>query len=261
MPEKKLIDFGKNGETIKGLEVIDSHAHLGRYPGFVIYDSRIEDMIREMDRVGVSKTAISEMSALEGDFIYGNNQAKSAIDKFPDRVLGYIFVNPNFSYGLADEVERCLAMGGFKGIKVHVGCNYPYSGEKYKECWEVADKYKLPVLAHTWGDKDVETMGKVGRDFPKTKILLGHSGAEDFYKNIEQVRKSDNVYLEITMSRSPLGLIEKFVNEVGSERVVFGSDLPFISLTHQIGKVLFARISEKEKEDILSRNAKRIFGL
>ena len=66
------------------------------------------------------------------------------------------------------------------------------------------------------------------------------------------------VYLDLTFSRSPRGLVARFVREVGSEKVVWGSDGWFMSNCQQIGKVLGAEIDDQDKERILSLNAPAI---
>ncbi|RKY30269.1 MAG: metal-dependent hydrolase, partial [Candidatus Omnitrophota bacterium] len=42
--------------------------------------------------------------------------------------------------------------------------------------------------------------------------------------------------------------------------IVFGSDIPFLSQTHQIGRIIFADISEEDKKKILCDNPKKILG-
>ena len=56
------------------------------------------------------------------------------------------------------------------------------------------------------------------------------------------------------------GLIEYMVETAGSEKVVFGSDLPWYSQHYHAGAVLFARISDDARHDILHRNAERLLG-
>ena len=51
--------------------------------------------------------------------------------------------------------------------------------------------------------------------------------------------------------------IEFFVKEVGSERVTFGTDNPFIDPRPQIGRVGLADISSDEKLNIFGRNIRR----
>ena len=56
------------------------------------------------------------------------------------------------------------------------------------------------------------------------------------------------------------GLIEYMVETAGSHKVVFGSDLPWYSQHYHAGAVLFARISDEARHDILHRNAERLLG-
>jgi predicted TIM-barrel fold metal-dependent hydrolase len=74
-------------------------------------------------------------------------------------------------------------------------------------------------------------------------------------------KKRPNIYLDQATSQAGYGWIERFVREVGAEKILFGSDMPFISAPQQIGKVLYARISDADKRKILGENAKRIFRL
>ena len=50
------------------------------------------------------------------------------------------------------------------------------------------------------------------------------------------------------------GFIEMAVRELGAERVVFGSHLPSRSLGTELGKILGAEISERDKRRILGQN-------
>jgi len=67
------------------------------------------------------------------------------------------------------------------------------------------------------------------------------------------------VILDLTTSNHCYGMIEHAVATVGADRIVFGSDTPFISAAGAVGKVLYARIPDEDKAKILGGNAKRIF--
>jgi predicted TIM-barrel fold metal-dependent hydrolase len=68
------------------------------------------------------------------------------------------------------------------------------------------------------------------------------------------------------MPRAPVGgaqisgVVEYLVETAGSEKVVFGSDLPWYSQHYHAGAILFARISDEARHDILHRNAERLLG-
>jgi len=54
-------------------------------------------------------------------------------------------------------------------------------------------------------------------------------------------------------------VIEYFVREVGSERVLFGTDLPMRDPGPQLAWVVFAEIPFEDKLNILYKNAERLF--
>jgi hypothetical protein len=53
--------------------------------------------------------------------------------------------------------------------------------------------------------------------------------------------------------------IEKLVEGIGSERVLYGTDLPWFDPMYPTGCVAHAAIGEEDKRNILYRNAMRLF--
>lgn len=56
-----------------------------------------------------------------------------------------------------------------------------------------------------------------------------------------------------------MNIVEYFVEEVGSERILFGTDLPWFDPAYGIGCVVSARITDRDRYSILCGNARRIF--
>ena len=54
------------------------------------------------------------------------------------------------------------------------------------------------------------------------------------------------------------GIIEYMVQESSSKKIVFGTDMPWYSPHYTAGAVLFARIDDEARHDILHRNAERL---
>ena len=163
---------------------------------------------------------------------------------------------------MADEIERCFEQPGFAGFKIHVSWNgYPYDGPRYLPLYEFAEARRLPILAHTWGDESVRALARSARAHPGVPFLAGHSGAGDVEITLEEARRTPNLFLELTYSGGTPWLVERLVREVGAERVVWGSDTILFAASHQIGKVVFADISEAEQALVLGGNARRLFGL
>ena len=91
-------------------------------------------------------------------------------------------------------------------------------------------------------------------------LLLGHSLHGAWGEAVAIARESPNVYLELTAVLDDRGVLELFVAEGLSERLLFGTDLPWFDPHHGIGAVLSAEITDADRHNILHRNAERLLG-
>ena len=69
---------------------------------------------------------------------------------------------------------------------------------------------------------------------------------------------SPNVLVETSGFDATAGFIEMAVEELGAERIIFGSHLPSRSLGTELGKVTGAEVSEKAKHLILGENYRNL---
>jgi len=254
---KSLLEKARNGKPLGLRPGIDMHGHIGRC-NFSIPDFSGASLVRSMDKVGIRKILLSHMNCMNFDVRWGNDVVAREIRNYPGRIEGYVSLWPDSSKNVHNEIKRCLKLG-FGGIKMHNVNKVRYNDPVYAPAWEVANERYLPVLMHTWGDEP--TMGDVramAEKYPGAVLLTGHSGASAEEKYIALAKEMPNVYLELCYSQGPRGLVERFVQAVGAEKIVFGSDALFYSLHHQVGKVIGANIAEKEKEMILGENAARL---
>lgn len=259
--ESELVNMMKTGQPIT-MPVIDIHAHLGDYCAMYTPNADARGMVEEMDRVGVNVAAISTIAALSADYVAGNDLAAAAAREFPGRFLGYASVNPHYGDLSTDELTRCFDEHGFRLIKIHPGLHvYPLTGKAYECVYEFAARRNAPVLTHTWdGDKTCspEVAAEAARRYPEVKFLWGHSGAPNWRAAADLACELPNVFLELACSQVVLGQVEYFLTRMPAERVLFGSDFPFLSLPQQVAKVVFADISETDKRKILHENAARL---
>jgi predicted TIM-barrel fold metal-dependent hydrolase len=52
-----------------------------------------------------------------------------------------------------------------------------------------------------------------------------------------------------------------FIEKIGCERILFGSDIPFGTMKWELEKILSLPISEEKRDWILSKNLKRLVKL
>lgn len=95
--------------------------------------------------------------------------------------------------------------------------------------------------------------------YNRTTFIMAHLGKESY---IDAVKKASygNVYVDTSgMASMKNMLIEYAVSQIGSDRILFGTDT--YSAASQRGRIEFSMIKEKDKENILVNNAKRLFKL
>ena len=259
-------DQVKSALPLGDVAVIDCHGHLGSWQLVHMAKNTVEDTVRTMDRLGIDRLCLSPFLGCFGDFRRGNDMLGEALRQYPDRLIGQFTVNPHYADEILPELERCRSEYGVRMLKIHPFCHeYPADGEGYRQLWAYANDNRLVVLSHTWeSDKNCGPgmFGKIATDYPEAKIILAHAGGtqEGCRQTIEVLRGHENLYLDTATSQLHIGMIERFVGELGAERVLFGSDIPLLEPAAQLGRIALAKIEEAEKEMILGLNAKRLLG-
>ena len=263
--------------------LVDLHGHWGPFGGLYLPAAAAERMAAALRRAGVTRIVCSSSDALLADPHEGNREIQAAVDRYPDLVSAYWSVNPNYPEVAARAPEGWSASRGFVGFKLlpdyHV---YPVTGDRYRPALECANERGLLVLVHTWGGSACDSpqmLEEVAARYPRAVFLMGHSGYGDWDASLRVARERPNVYLELTAvyaahdfpmmpsgSGTPSalmsclqvnGIIERMVEEAGSRKIVFGSDMPWYS-PHYAAAVLFAHITDEARHDILHRNAERL---
>jgi len=256
-----------SGRPVSSFEIIDCHGHMGYWHNFNIPARTATDMVRLMDRAGIRSIVAGGHAGIGPDFRLGNDEVLAGMREFPGRIHGYCCVNPHYpACEMRDELSRCFD-AGMIAVKIHPSMHgYPVDGEGYRPAWEFANERGCCLLSHTCvgdGNCGIGMFEKPARDFPNVNVILGHSGFgyEGARQCIELASKCPNVYLDITASTFYTGLVERMVKGVGPERVLFGTDLPFIDCRGQVGRMAFSDLDAEQLELILGANARRLFGI
>jgi predicted TIM-barrel fold metal-dependent hydrolase len=244
----------------EGVPAMDAHCHFGKFTNFYIPDNRAERMIAAMDRLGIRRACISSLLAIFSDVRAGNDEVAAEVDRHPGRFIGLTVVNPNFPRQITAELERCYERG-FRGIKLHCPVHqYSAGGAAYEAVWKFAAERKASVLVHTL-PQDMPHIGRVAKAYPEATIIVAHSNQPKFEDCFKVMGENPNVYADTVSSGFANRLIERMVNAVGSEKVLFGTDVPYIDPFSQYAKVAFARLDDEAKQNIFYRNAQRIYRL
>lgn len=246
--------------------VYDMHGHMGGH--YAIYFKRCEpaDVTAHMDRAGVKRLVFSHHYAL-WEPSFRNEKVYEICKAFPDHLRFYVAVNPHYPEFIKEDLALFDRWQPYAvGIKMLAGYHKVNVTDKaYEYALAFANERGIPVLNHTWGGRghfnDGPSILKIVQKYPNAVFFHGHSLFGD-YEYAEKVVKesSGRSYLELTAVPGENGMIEKLCELVGSEKILYGTDMPWFDEFQGIGGVVAAKISDTDKRNILCDNAERILG-
>jgi predicted TIM-barrel fold metal-dependent hydrolase len=226
----------------------------------------VPNLVREMDEMGIRQSLL-----LPIDFPVLSQNAGVALGaaKKEPKLLSLGSVHP-YAADPERRLDSQLALGA-RGIKMHpavqlVRPDSPRAQSLYRMCG-ARDMFVL------WHCGPVGIEGRYPRHLsqvrhylkpivenPRTRFVLGHSGALQFDQALELQRRYPNVWLE-TSSQS-LANVEEMVRRADPDRVVHGSDWPFYHPAMSISKILIATEGRPEiRHKFLWSNAAALLGL
>jgi len=252
-----LLEKGRLGEPLAEYDIVDMHAHL--MGGFAPHgEDPAEHLIRAMDQSGVQTSLVSSLACGGFRMEACNDLMCEALRKYPDRLLGYVYLWPGDPEAVRAEVERRLAQG-FTGLKMLVLMGYPYTYPGYAPALAIANDRRLPVLLHTYGGQPgLDDVPVLAERYPEANFVLAHAGAQQVAHHLRVAGRVEHAYLELSTSTATYRAVETLFENVPLERIVWGADDLPLNMSHQLGKVLGAQIPDEAKVQILSVNPRRL---
>ncbi|MBI3005816.1 MAG: amidohydrolase family protein [Ignavibacteriales bacterium] len=257
--------------------IIDIHGHIGTFKG---YDLSAPTLLENVRRYGIEMVLISNIDGAELketrnlDEISANNAAREFLNENSRNFRALLWARPND--GSADNLEKFLTDTSrqFVGIKLHPMMNhFPADDRNVDPYLALCEKYKTPAVFHC--DKPgtnggPEKIYAAARRHPNVPIILyhmvffgPHSAAIDVVKESKKKRDAQ-LYLE-TAQAKPDDVL-RAVRELGSERVLFGTDATYFGKDHYakyelMVQKLRSELSPKDFANVMRQNASRLFRL
>ena len=241
--------------------ILDFHAHMHRLASMHLPTQDPESMIETMKRCNTKLTVFCSHVALryaECEEEYNLNVAK----RYPQYFMAYHAVIPNKT----DYKETFARMEKnrqyYFGFKFHADWHStPLTDSAYTPFFEYMNENKLPALLHTWGksaNNGADVVKKIAERYPDAILICGHSFHNDWKYGAEVTKDYPNMMCELTAVEDDCGALELLCDKVGSDRILFGTDVPWFDTHYGIGAVLSADISDDDMRNILYRNGERL---
>jgi predicted TIM-barrel fold metal-dependent hydrolase len=264
---------GWGDNTLNETKIIDAHVHLDPISKFYAPSPGLEDLLKLMDRLSVGySVCIDHLTMYEGA-AEGIGTLRDVFEKSGGRIHYLGGYNPRKSRECMDALKKAVSWSGFAGIKIHPSFHLtPADDPAYETIWKFADKNNLAILAHSWSVSDYnpaqshstpEKFEKYISKFRDVRIVLAHAGGRGSGRGemIRLVNKYENVYTDIAGDIFCYRLLESLTGSIPAERVLFGSDFPWLDPRANLARVFLSNIDNKVKNKILAENAMRVYGI
>ena len=239
--------------------IIDAHTHNNPYRSLGLSADTPEEFVEILDHYGIDMALLS--CGWTGSDVDRNDHAYAAAKAYPDRVKMVVILDPQREENLVKLLHLWVEDRGAVGLKIHCDTsNTMYDDPGFAPVVEEAGKLGVPVTLHT-GKRCWESVEAATRNYPGTTFALGHFGNSMWPEAIELAKECPNACLETGGILFEEEAIGRMVGELGSKRVVYGSDLILVDPAMSIGFIQYAPITGDEKEDIFWRNANRLWKL
>jgi predicted TIM-barrel fold metal-dependent hydrolase len=192
-----------------------------------------------------------------------NDQVLDAVNAFPHRLFGFVYLTPEYPRESLDELNRLVRDGPFLGVKLWVA--EPASSPALDPLVDRARELKAVILQHTWrkttgnlpGESTPEDLVELARRHPRANFLCAHVGG-NWELGVRAIRPASNVFADLAGTDPSAGFTEMAVKELGAGRVLYGSDAGLRSFASQLGKVYGASLPDAAKQLILGQNLRRL---
>ena len=227
-----------------------------------------EELIERMDKAGIDKALTWPFFPYQRERLpeYCEYIYKS-VKAYPERLIGFGWIDPLVGDKAVELTKICMEQYGLRGIKLH-GSRNPHRYDDLELLCPIVDvvaKAGGVVSMHSSDDSPDRThpyqSAKLVKRYPETTFLIIHMGGDLSACAVEMAKQLPNIYL--VGSHIGMPAVLSGINELGADRVCFGSDTPF-NLTHVEVAAYKAMLSEHPAQDVknvLGGNIARIMNI
>jgi hypothetical protein len=264
------------------MEIFDIHHHLGSLTGGSLQeepgwqDKDYNNRVRIMQANGVTKSAILAATGyIQADGIKDTMRSNDAVAAYrkrdPERFpVACGTVEPLHGVRSIAELERMKHELHLEGVVWHnrfqgVAIDHQLMRPLLKKVSEL----QLVPLVHTNAESNMEAVWRLERlalEFPEITFVSMDALTTNVNSQLalDIAKRTHNILFDTAHVRGS-GYVRQFVETVGSRRLIFGSLFYSYPASYEhcatLHEIKEARITDEDKANILSLNAKSLFGL
>jgi uncharacterized protein len=253
--------------------IIDVNAYLGHFAFRQLRHNTATSLLRLMDAKEIDKAVVSSASAITyRNSQAGNEEVAADVEGHRDRLIPFAVINPSYA-GWRDDLKACHEAFGMRGLRLYPRWhNYSLSDRPCLDLIDAATELgwivSIPIRVEdvrqrSWlvdvPEVPLAEIASLVASRPRVRfVLLNGLG----YANSPLGRKGGdlpaNYLIELSRMDSLLANeIGQLVANLGADRVVFGTGMPFNVPDSALLKMEVLTATEGDKGKIFGGNAAR----
>lgn len=264
------------------MEIFDIHHHLGSLTGGSLQqeqgwqDRDYDNRVRIMEANGVTHAAILAATGyIQADGIRDTMRSNDTIaayrERDPERFpVACGIVEPLHGSRSLEELKRIKQELRLEGVVWHHRFQgVPVDHQLMRPLLKKVNELGLVPVVHTNAESNMEAVWRLERlalEFPEINFVALDALTTNANSNfvLDVAKRTGNIFFDTAHVRSAL-YIRRFVESVGSHRLLFGSLFYSYPASYErcatLEEVRGAQISTEDVRNILWLNARRLFGL
>lgn len=232
----------------------------------------VQATLAAMDAANVETALLSAWHGPQGSLI-SNEEVDAHINAAPDRFRGLAAVDITKPMEAVRDIRKWVDGKRFVGVRIVPWLwNLPPNDRLYYPVYAACVDAGVPLctqIGHTGPLLRSETgrpipyLEDVLLDFPELIVVGGHVGFPWVDELISLTIKFPNFHVDTSayaVHRLPPDFVA-YMKDIGSSRVMFGTNWPMLSPTQCLAKLDALDLSQKQQDAFLFGNAKRVFKL
>lgn len=249
--------------------IIDTNVYVSQWPFRRLPGDELPALIAKLREHNVTQAWAGSFDGILHEDIGGVNKrlAETCRTVEEDLLIPFGTVNPTLP-DWEEDLRRCREEYGMPGIRLHPSYHgYQLDDPRFADLLRQAAEFKLTVqLVLNMEDERTQhplvrvtepDTGPVLRLLPKIpglRLVIQNRKREPSGKLLGRLSYQGEVYFDFAMLEG-VGAIAKLIEEIPSDRVLFGSNYPFFYFESALLKVKESGLSESRQKAIFSENA------
>ena len=266
---------------VRKFRKIDAHVHVNlASDDLEVQRKYYDELIEYCDRLNVDKLVLSKpvTRLINGEpdgrvesFIAHNNIILDAMKRHPDRFTGSFTLNALHPKEALKEIDRCVDQGMVSAkiyyqMKINNPAYYPIIEKmidlkmiifSHAEAQIGVGGYRMKYNGRKPANTSIpEDFVDIAKRYPEAMFQFAHiGGGGDWEYMCKTLKNSPNVYVDTSGSNNEEHLIDFAVQQLGEDRLFFGSDNCYYQA---VGKILASNLTDTQKKKIFFENYNNI---